>query len=235
MAFLLACVLCGALVVPLHPVNTPIAGVIGGLMAAIGLVAQRWARLADARLSAPSAGVVAAARSAIGWFLAGLALGLVLLGVIRLVIEPIVPAAGARIAAAGDLPVWRRVVIIYVAAVGEELLFRVLLLSLVTGGIVQLTRWLGTARPASSARGAPSAAVLWTATGVAALGFAAVHLQAWSSIGALTLGTAAMVMALNSAGGLLFGYAFVTRGILAAVAAHAGADCAIQLIGPLTR
>jgi hypothetical protein len=35
-------------------------------------------------------------------------------------------------------------------------------------------------------------------------------------------------------GGVAFGYVFVTRGIVPAMFAHAGADCAIQLIGPLT-
>jgi hypothetical protein len=31
------------------------------------------------------------------------------------------------------------------------------------------------------------------------------------------------------------GYLFVTRGIIAAIWAHAGADIATQLVGPLTR
>jgi hypothetical protein len=43
-----------------------------------------------------------------------------------------------------------------------------------------------------------------------------------------------MVMTLNGLGGVVFGYVFVTRGIVAAIWTHAGGDCAIQLIGPLT-
>jgi hypothetical protein len=42
------------------------------------------------------------------------------------------------------------------------------------------------------------------------------------------------VLMLNSLGGLVFGTVFMKRGIVAAMWAHAGADCAIQLIGPLT-
>ena len=41
-------------------------------------------------------------------------------------------------------------------------------------------------------------------------------------------------MTLNAVGGLVFGYVFVTLGIVTAMWVHAGADCAIQLIGPLT-
>jgi len=42
------------------------------------------------------------------------------------------------------------------------------------------------------------------------------------------------VIALNAVGGVVLGRAFVYRGIVAAMWIHAGADCAIQLIGPLT-
>jgi membrane protease YdiL (CAAX protease family) len=156
----------------------------------------------------------------------GLIVGLLLLGVIRLAIEPTIPAAGARIAAAAALPVWRRVVVIYVAAVGEELVFRLLLLSALTGSMTRLV---------ARESGVPSRAVTWGAIGLSAFAFAAVHLPAWSAMGPLTLAHALWVMTLNGLGGVVFGYVFVTRGIVAAMWAHAGADCAIQLIGPLTR
>ena len=117
-----------------------------------------------------------------------------MLAIIRLLIEPAVPAAGARIAAAGQLPVWRRLLIIYVAAVGEELLFRVLLLSLVAGVLVRLMH---------RADRVPTNVVLTTATVIASLVFAAAHLQA-GGIG-LSAGVVATVMALNSLGGLVFG------------------------------
>jgi len=148
-----------------------------------------------------------------------------LLGAIRLVIEPAVPAAGARIAAAAALPLWRRVVIIYVAAIGEELVFRLLLLSLVVGLAVRLVR---------RANGMPNRRIVWVANGLSAFAFAAVHLPAWSAMGPLSVGLALTVLTLNGVGGVVFGYVFVKHGILAAIWAHAGADCAIQLIGPLT-
>jgi hypothetical protein len=48
----------------------------------------------------------------------------------------------------------------------------------------------------------------------------------------LALGLAVVI--LNGLGGVLFGYLFVARGIAAAMWAHAGANCAIHVIGPLT-
>jgi hypothetical protein len=155
----------------------------------------------------------------------GLIVGLLLLGVIRLVIEPRVPAAGARIAAAAALPIWRRLVIIYVAAIGEELVFRLLLLSVIAGLTMRLLR---------RAARVPTRGVVSFANGLSALAFAAVHLPAWSTVAPMGLGLSLMVLTLNGLGGIVFGYVLVTRGIVAAMWAHAGADCAIQLIGPLT-
>jgi membrane protease YdiL (CAAX protease family) len=155
----------------------------------------------------------------------GLAVGLFMLAVIRLVIEPAVPAIASRMVAAGALPMWRRVAIIYVAAVGEELIFRLCLLSAVAGIGARLLRL---------PRHVPTPAVIWTANGLTALLFAAVHLPTWSGVVSLSAALALSVMTLNAVGGIVLGYVFVNRGIVAAIWTHAGADCAIQLIGPLT-
>lgn len=224
-SFLLVCALAGGLAVPLHPVASPISATIALLLGLIGLRVWRWSGLPDSIRAEAPRGPARFVQPASSLGL-GLMVGLILLAVIRLAIEPSLPAAGARIAAAGALPLWRRAAIIYVAAVGEEILFRLLLLSLIAGLAVRLLR------PAEGAanRGIVAAAIL-----LSALAFAAVHLPAWSAVGTLTVGLALIVLALNGLGGLVFGYLFVKRGIAAAVWAHAGADCAIQLIGPLTR
>jgi hypothetical protein len=222
--FVALCALAGALAVPVDAVASPVSTLVAGLAAYLGLRLWRWSRLPG--LVEPEVGgalrrVVRRAE----WLGVGLAVGLLLLAAIRLAIEPSIPAAGARIAAAGGLPLWRRLAIIYVAAIGEEILFRLLLLSALAGLTMQLLR-----------RGVetPSRGVVRLAIALAALAFAAVHLPSWSAIGPLSFGLAAMVMGLNAVGGLVFGHVFVTRGIVAAMWVHAGADCAIQLIGPLT-
>jgi hypothetical protein len=202
------------------PASTFVAGVVGFL----GLRLWYWSGLPGSlRTEAPPRlGRVVRPAASLGF---GLLVGLLLLVVIRFAIEPAVPAAGARIAAAAALPIWRRLVVIYVAAVGEELVFRMFLLSAVAGLAMRL--------PRRAAR-VPSQGVVWVSIGVSAVVFSAVHLPAWSAVGPLSLGLALMVMTLNGLGGVVFGYVFVTRGIAAAIWTHAGADCAILLIGPLS-
>ena len=204
----------GALSVPFHPIATPMAAVIAAALGFAGLRVWRWSRLPQ-----PMRGE---GKRAPLWLALGLCVGLILLAVIRLLVEPVLPAIGARMAVAGTLPVWRRILIIYVAAVGEELIFRLLLLSAVAGVLARLPR------PASRI----GATRVWIANAISALAFAAVHLLSW------TAGTSPAlpmtVVALNLVGGLVLGYVFATRGIVAAMWTHAGADSAIQLIGPLT-
>jgi Type II CAAX prenyl endopeptidase Rce1-like len=222
--FVVVCASAGALAVPLHPVASPVSAGAAGLLGLLGLRVWRWSHLPSHMKTEAPDGVGRLVLPAASMGL-GLIVGLVILGVIRLVIEPAVPAAGARIAAAAMLPLWRRGVIIYVAAVSEELLFRLVLLSLIAGVATRLVR---------RADRVPSRQVVWVANGLSAIAFAAAHLPAWRAVGPLSVGLALMVLTLNCLGGVVFGYVFVKRGILAAMWAHAGADCALLLIGPFT-
>ena len=201
------------------------AAVVAGPLGLAGLHLWRWSRLPSLAVWDGSDTRERFVRPA-AWLGLGLVVGLLLLGVFRLVIQPAIPAAGARLAAAAAVPLWRRLIVIYVAAVSEEVLFRLLLLSCIAGLVTRLFRM---------ADRVPSRNVTWAANGMSALAFAAVHLPAWHAVGPLSVGLALIVLALNGAGGTVFGYLFVTRGIITAVWAHAGADIATQLVGPLTR
>jgi hypothetical protein len=223
-AFVLLCGSAGALAVPLHVVASPVSAIAAALVGLVGLRVWKWSRLPALIKTDAAHGAEWLVRPAVSMGV-GLIVGLLLLAMIRLVIEPDVPAAGARIAAAAALPLWRRVLIIYVAAVGEELVFRLVLLSLLTGLFARLVL---------RADELPTPGIVRAANGLSALAFAAVHIPAWSAVGRLNLPLALMVVILNGLGGVVFGYVFVRRGIGAAMWAHAGADCAIQLIGPLT-
>ena len=220
-ALVAASAVAGGLAVPLDVVATPLSAAGVGLFAVLGLFVWRWSCLPRPR-TADQSGLTRLVRAAI-WMAVGLGVGLVMLAVIRLVIEPVVPGIAKRMAAAGALPVWRRAAIIYVAAVGEELIFRLFLLSAVAGVAARLLRL---------PRHMPTSSVIWMANGLSALLFAGVHLPSWG--GPLSFGLALAVMTLNAVGGVVLGYMFVNRGIVAAIWTHAGADCAIQLIGPLT-
>jgi CAAX prenyl protease-like protein len=223
-ALMFVCAAAGTLAVPLHRFATPLSAVVAALIGLLGLRLWRWSRLPSASRAEPPPGMIRAVAPA-AWGGLGLLVGLLLLGAIRLAVEPALPAIGARMAAAGAVPVWRRAVIIYVPAVGEELLFRVLLLSLVAGAVARLLRLPDRA---------PNRGAIWAANVVAALLFGAVHLPSWTAATPVSPALALAVVSLNAVGGAVFGYVFAHRGVGAAMWAHAGADCAIQFIGPLT-
>jgi hypothetical protein len=220
-ALIVAAAVAGALAVPLHVFATPLSAAAFALVAAAGVRVWRWSGLPSCS-TAPHGSLWRFA-GPIVWIALGLAIGLALLALLRLVIEPSVPAIGDRIAAAGRLPVWRRAAIIYVAAVGEETIFRLLLLSAIAGIARRLSR--RSSEP-------PSRATIQIANAVAALAFAASHLPAWAAVPSVPLALA--VMALNAIAGWILGIVFVKRGIGAAIWTHAGGDSAVQLIGPLT-
>jgi membrane protease YdiL (CAAX protease family) len=219
----IAAALAGALAVPWRPTVTAAAALLSAGIAVLGLFAWRWSRLR--RFVRPPGRGAEPWLAPLAWFGLGLAVGLVLLAFIRLVLEPAVPSIGVRMEAAGHLPVWRRLAIIYVAAVSEEVLFRLLLMSALAGILARLRRHPDRV---------PTPATVWIANAVAALLFAVVHLPAWGSVTALGPALASTILALNALGGLVLGRVFATRGIGAAMWTHAGADTAIQLIGPLT-
>jgi membrane protease YdiL (CAAX protease family) len=223
-AFVALCATAGALAVPLNGVTTAVCAAISGIVGLAALGTWRWSRLSEVYRRELGYGSRRFVEPVL-WVGLGLIVGLLLLGIIRLVVQPFLPSIGARIARAGMLPAWRRLLIIYVAAVGEELVFRVFLLSAIVGLLWRLRR-----RPAL----VPSSADLWIANAASALAFGVAHLPAWVGAAPVGVWLVAAVLTLNALAGLVLGHVFVTRGIVAAIVTHAGCDCAIQLVGPLT-
>src|SRR5262245_54173634 len=138
-AFVTVCALAGALALPLNPIITPVAAALTGLLGLFGLSVWRWSGLADAVQGPAGRGLMRAIRVPL-WLALGLGAGLAILAVLRLALEPPVPAIGARISAAGAQALWQRAIIIYVAAVSEEMVFRLLVLSVIAGIGARLLR-----------------------------------------------------------------------------------------------
>jgi membrane protease YdiL (CAAX protease family) len=217
------CAAAGALAVPPHLAATPISAAIAVAGGLLGRHAAVWAGLP--RQDQGSAGrrlgkIVRAVAAAVS----GLGVGLLSLAVMRLALAPTIPAIGARLEQAGARPLGQRAATVFVASVGEEVAFRLLLLSVLAGLLARLFR-----RPG----GVPTRRVLGAANALAALAFGAAHLPAWGAAVALSPGIVLAVLALNGFGGLVFGHLFTRYGIAAAIWSHAGADAAIQLVGPL--
>lgn len=219
------CVVAGGLSVRPDWLGTPLAAMGAGLVGSLALWVWEWSRLPALMDGPPEHDQAWRALEPLQWLALGLSVGLALLAVIRFVIEPAVPSIGMRIAEAGALPIWRRVIIIYVAAVIEELIFRLLLFSAIVGvanRLLQRTTLV------------PTPGIVWAANAVSALAFAVSHLPSWSSATTGSVILTLSVLALNTMAGLVIGCVFASRGIGPAMWTHAGGDCAIQLLGPLT-
>jgi hypothetical protein len=154
--------------------------------------------------------------------LIGTGLGIVMLAVIRFLLAPALPQFQVRFAAEGRLPIWQRSLIAFDSAVLEELLFRLLLLSLLA--------WLLSRRWKSPA-GRTTMKSLWLANVLVALGFGMMHLPQWAAVTRLTPALSLIVVLLNSVGAITFGCLFFTRGIGAAMVAHLAADVILHVIG----
>jgi membrane protease YdiL (CAAX protease family) len=147
--------------------------------------------------------------------LAGVGMGVMALLVLRVVFR--VPIAG--LASAAKVAVWKRVLGAYEAALEEELLFRLVLLSLLA--------WLfGKVWQGQDSR--PGMRALWTANAIASIVFAVAHL---SSVSAAAIALPGRVVTTSMAG-VLFCYLYWKHGLEGAVVAHLTADMVLLVVGP---
>lgn len=139
--------------------------------------------------------------------------------------EPLFPEAVQRSFEAAIIPSpWEGFLASIGAGVNEEILFRL--------GLMTLFVFLGTKLLRQGER--PAAWVVWTAIVLAALLFGAIHLvQPAAEIGGgLSASLVAFVLLANGLGGVIFGWLYWKRGLVAAVAAHFAADIVIHVVAP---
>lgn len=118
-------------------------------------------------------------------------------------------------------PTWQ----LFLAAVGagitEEMVYRLFLLSLFA--------WLGSL-VVRSRQGRSWAGVLWAATFLAAFGFGLCHLSTAALDDPFSVGRS---LALNSLGGLVFGWLYWAYGLESAMVGHFLADVVIYVVAPI--
>jgi len=117
---------------------------------------------------------------------------------------------------------WQGLLASFSAGVTEELLMRL--------GVMTLFVWLGTRL---LGRSQPTPAVVWTANGIAALLFGALHLPLAASLVPLTAVMVIRTLLLNGIAGVIFGWQYWRRGLVAAMAAHVGTDIVLHVLSPL--
>ena len=136
---------------------------------------------------------------------------------------------GPRLAAAGgntldDLhpPAWQGLLASFYGAIPEELLLRL--------GLMTLLVWVGARLTRTSS---PRPIVMWAAIVITALLFGAGHLPTTAALLPLTPLVIARALLLNGLGGLVFGWLYWKRGLLAAMLAHFSTDLVLHVVAPL--
>jgi membrane protease YdiL (CAAX protease family) len=124
-----------------------------------------------------------------------------------------------KLAAIARVVLWRRVLFSYTAAVEEEVLFRLVLLSLLAWLLGK--RW-------QRLDGLPSAGARWLAILIAAAAFALAH----GPTTPLTALAHTPRLVTDGITGALFGYLYWERGLEAAIVAHFSADLMLLVVGP---
>jgi hypothetical protein len=190
------------------------AGLILVVYGGLGLLGLWLAR----RLGLP--GIYRPEAGAKAWFLRPLLTGVVV-GLVVCGVDLAAQALGAEAIAHPPFPA--SILASFTAGIGEEVLFRLLMMSLYAAALLWVFRRFGGGERSTSA-------ALWIANGLAALAFAAGHLgTAMLLTGAgspaeLPPLLLAEMIALNGLLGLVAGRAFQREGLVAAVGIHFWAD-----------
>lgn len=125
-------------------------------------------------------------------------------------------------ASAVQPPAWQGFLASFYGGIVEELLLRL--------GLMTLLVWVGMR---VSRAMVPSTGVVWFAIVVTALLFGLGHLPATAALTALTPLVVVRALLLNGLGGLVFGWLYAKRGLLAAMLAHFCADLVLHVAAPI--
>jgi hypothetical protein len=151
---------------------------------------------------------------------AGAIVGGLLLGVLTLLARD-QPPLRARFAGRLHEPAWRPWALAFESSILEEMMFRLLIMSIVALLVLLILRGRDPGRR-------PFVIGLVVST----LLFGLAHVPAWASATATTLPLVVTVVALNGIGGLLLGWIYWYWGLPYAICCHFAADVVIQGLGP---
>jgi len=146
----------------------------------------------------------------------GVAVAVIILLLAQLAFAPLLPEA---LQAKQAPPAWQGFLASFYGGINEELLMRL--------GLMTLLAWAG-AKVTRQER--PGPGVMWMANVLAALLFGAGHLPTLAALAPLTAMLVVRTLLLNGIAGVLFGWLYWRRGLLAAVASHFSADIVLHVI-----
>jgi hypothetical protein len=192
-----------------------IIAVLAGAVAGAGLIVVGFRAAARCRPASAKPPSVRAAFAALA-LLSGTLLGAALLLALK-VLVPLEPALRARFAARLTEPLWRPWALAVESSILEEVMFRLFAFSVLA--------WL-------AARFLKRVSPFLVGLVGSTLLFGLAHLPAWISATHVTISLIIAVLALNSVGGLLFGWIFWRWGLPYAILSHFAGDMVIQALGP---
>jgi hypothetical protein len=153
---------------------------------------------------------------------AGIAVATILLIIFYAFFLPRIPGWPIGIEAA--MPIWKRFLACWYGAINEEIVARLFAFSLILWLLRKVAR--GQAAPAT-------AIIFWMANTIVAGLFAAGHIPAASVFLPITPLLIIVLLTINGASSLLFGYLCWKRGLEAAMLAHFSTDFTLHVIGPM--
>lgn len=180
----------------------------------LGLGAPRFAAL----LAREPGATRALARDLVVAGTAGLLLGATFLAV-RYAAQPYLPA---ELPEPGFRGAWGGLAVSFGAAVGEEVWFRLGLMTLMVWAVTRL-----------SGKREPSSVAVWSIIVITALGFGLAHVPQMIAYGAASPIAVASTVLGNVSVGVLYGWCYWRRGLLAAMIAHFSADIVLHSLPAL--
>jgi membrane protease YdiL (CAAX protease family) len=155
----------------------------------------------------------------------GISIGLgVLSGVIIVLLSFLfTPVSSIFQNASISVPIWKAFLACFYGGIGEEILLRLFLMTLIVWIIFKIKK---------TEDGKPTAWGIWLAIIVSAVIFGLGHLPITSTITSITPLIIVRAVLLNGIGGIIFGWLYWKKGLESAMISHFSADIVLQLIFP---
>jgi hypothetical protein len=155
--------------------------------------------------------------------IAGLGVGALIVALELGVFAPRI-AAGSRESSAAVPAIWQGLLAAVYGGVCEEILLRL--------GLMTVLVWIG-ARLTRTRR--PGPGVIWAANVIAAVVFGLGHLPATAALAPLTPLLIVRALALNGLGGVVYGWLYWRRDLVAAMIGHFSTDIVLHALAPALR
>lgn len=136
---------------------------------------------------------------------------------LALLAKPLIPAAKQQFGGAA----WMMILVSFGAGVREEIWFRL--------GLMTFLAWLG-ATLLRQRQANPG--VVWAGNVLATLLFGAAHLPLQAAVTGLTVPIVLIGLTLNGVAGVVFGWLYWRRGLVAAMVAHFSTDIVLHVVVP---